>query len=205
MVGRVDRVNASQTTRFVTKATFSPFGIRSRMMLRLEGEHLVVRQFRDDELDGWIAGQNQLGREALPGGSPDPEQLRRRVHESGTLRNGAIDMAIEADGRLIGYIQTYRPRSRVLPPDVYEMGVALWYPGDRGKGYGMEAVQLFVAWLFEQGAQVVQGGTAAKNHAMRRVFEKLGFRPLKKLDVDGVEETLYGVTAAGWSEAFSTS
>ena len=35
------------------------------MMFKLEGERVVVRPFRDDELELWIAGQNQLAGEAL--------------------------------------------------------------------------------------------------------------------------------------------
>jgi len=179
--------------------------VRIGMMFKLEGERVVVRPFRDDELELWIAGQNQLAGEALPGGPPDRERLRRRIEESGAFRNGAIDMGIQAEGRLIGYIQTYRPQARVLPPHVYEMGVALWGRGDRGKGYGTEAVQVFVNWLFEQGAHQVQGGAAVTNHVMGRVFEKLGFKALGRLDVEGVEEILYGVTAAEWAKRFSKS
>jgi len=40
---------------------------------------------------------------------------------------------------------------------------------------------------------------------MGRVFEKLGFKALGKLDVEGVEEILYGVTAAEWGKRLSKS
>jgi RimJ/RimL family protein N-acetyltransferase len=168
-------------------------------MFELEGEHVVLRPFRGDELERWMAGRTQLGREALPGGPGDRERLRMRVEGSGRFRNGEIDLAIEARGKLIGEIATYRPPGRSLPPRVYEMGVALWDPAHRGRGYGAEAVRLFADWLFRQGAEQVQGGTAVANHPMRRVFEKVGFTPLGDPDVEGVEEVLYGVTKSDWT------
>jgi RimJ/RimL family protein N-acetyltransferase len=124
--------------------------------------------------------------------------MRVRIELSGKLRDGRIDLAVEANGRLVGEIQTYRPLERSLPPAVYEIGVSLYGSADRGKGWGTEALRLFVDWLFRQGAERVQGGTAVTNLPMRRVFEKLGFTVLGSLDVDGVEELLYGVTKSEW-------
>jgi RimJ/RimL family protein N-acetyltransferase len=74
---------------------------------------------------------------------------------------------------------------------------------ERGKGLGTEAVSLFVNWLFEQGAEGVQGGTAVTNRPMRRVFEKLGFRVTRRIDVEGVEELLFAVNKAEWEAAAS--
>jgi ribosomal-protein-alanine N-acetyltransferase len=60
---------------------------------------------------------------------------------------------------------------------VFEIGLVLYRPADRGKGYGSEAVELLTSWLFEQGlAERVQGGTAADNGPMRLVLECLGFQ-----------------------------
>jgi RimJ/RimL family protein N-acetyltransferase len=169
-------------------------------MVRLEGESVVIRPLRADELDAVLRGRTQLGREALPGGSRDRARLQARIEQSGKFREGRIDLAIEADGRLVGEIQTYRPPDRSLPPAVYEIGVSLYDPADRGKGWGTEAMQLLVDWLFRQGAERVQGGTAVTNHPMRRVFDKLGFTVLGTLDVEGVAELLYGATKCEWQE-----
>jgi RimJ/RimL family protein N-acetyltransferase len=117
-------------------------------MVILEGESVAIRPFRADELDAVLQGRTRLGREALPGGSRGRERLRIRLEQSGRIRRGRIDLAIEADGRLVGEIQTYRPPDRALPPAVYEIGVSLYDPTDRDKGWGTEAVRLFVDWLF---------------------------------------------------------
>lgn len=171
-------------------------------MVRLEGDSVVIRPLRVDELDAVLEGRNRLGREALPGGSRDRERLRVRIQRSGKFHDGRIDLAIEVEGRLVGDIQTYQPPNRSLPSAVHEIGVALYDPVDRGKGWGTEAIQLFVDWLFRgQGAERVQGGTAVTNHPMRRVFDKLGFTVLGELDVEGVPELLYGVTRSEWEQS----
>ncbi len=168
-------------------------------IVELRSERFILRSLRKDELDAWLASRAGLTREALPAGSGERERLRERIERSGSLRHGEIDLAIEVDGRLAGQIQAYRPPGRTLPEGVHEIGVALFDPADQGKGLGTEAVRLFVGWLFEQGAQRVQGGTAVTNKPMRRVFERLGFRVRSTLNVEGVEELLYGVTKAEWT------
>lgn len=174
-------------------------------MIELASKRIVIRPMRSDELDLWLAGRAGLGREALPGGSGERERLRARIERSGTFRDSEIDLVIEVEGRLAGHIQTYRPPNRALPDGFYEIGVALYDSVERGKGLGTEAVHLFVNWLFEQGAEGVQGGTAVTNQPMRRVFEKLGFRVTRRLGVEGVEELLFEVTKAEWKEAVSPS
>jgi RimJ/RimL family protein N-acetyltransferase len=167
-------------------------------MARLEGQSVIIRPFRADELDLMLRGRTQLGREALPGGVPDREQLRDRIAQSGELRDGRIDLAIQVEESLVGDIQTYLPSDRLLPPAVFEMGVALYDPARRGKGVGTEAVRLLVGWLFERGAERVQGAAAMTNAPMRRVFEKLGFEVVDTIDVEGVPEHLYAVSRPDW-------
>jgi [ribosomal protein S5]-alanine N-acetyltransferase len=55
--------------------------------------------------------------------------------------------------------------------------VVLYQPGDRGHGYGADAVELLTSWLFDAGkAERVQASTAVNNAAMRAVLERLGFQ-----------------------------
>lgn len=107
-------------------------------------------------------------------------------------------MAIEVEERLVGDIQTYPPSDRPLSPGVYEIGVALYDPADRGKGVGTDVVRLFVDWLFGEGADRVQGAAAVTNAPMRRVFEKLGFRGVGTIDVEGMAELLCAVSRSEW-------
>jgi RimJ/RimL family protein N-acetyltransferase len=109
-----------------------------------------------------------------------------------------LDLAIDVDGKLVGEIQTYEPPDRPLPPAVYELGVALYDPEDRGNGVGTEAVRLLVGWLFRQGAERVQGAAAMTNVPMRRVFEKLGFGEVARIKVEGVAQLLYAISRSDW-------
>src|SRR5438093_587987 len=131
-------------------------------------------------------------------GCPDPGRLRTRIERSDRIRDGWIDLAVEIDSELAGGVQTYQTIPR-LPPGTYEVGISLYDPQRRGGGYGTEALELFTGWLFEdQGAEVVQGSTTPANVAMRRVFEKLGFRGLNRIDARGNREVLYRVTREEW-------
>ncbi|MFN2629856.1 MAG: hypothetical protein ABR569_14685 [Gaiellaceae bacterium] len=52
---------------------------------------------------------------------------------------GRLTFGIEAGGRLIGDVLGRQPAS-ALPPGVSEVGIDLYGEGDRGLGYGSEAV-----------------------------------------------------------------
>ena len=104
---------------------------------------------------------------------------------------GCLDLAIDQGGRLIGTIQARTRPAQTLPAGVYEIGVILYRPQDRGKGYGREAVELLTGWLFETSrAERVQAGTDAGNTAMRAVLERLGFQ------LEGIMRA-YGVMTDG--------
>ncbi len=106
-----------------------------------------------------------------------PERFRTRLGRSGRLWRGRLDLGIEREGRLVGLIGARTAPQKCLPAGVFEIGVVLFLPRDRGKGYGREAVELLTRWLFDvAGAERVQAGTDARNGAMRSVLERLGFR-----------------------------
>ena len=97
-----------------------------------------------------------------------------KVVLSGELEDGRLDLAVEVDGRFVGSVQARRADG-AFPPGVFEIGIDLEV-GDRGKGYGREAVRLLAERLFErEGAARVQASTDVRNAAMRRVLEYLGF------------------------------
>ena len=111
-------------------------------------------------------------------------------------------------GRLIGEIQARGHPAQTLPPGVFEVGIVLYDPADRGKGYGMEAVALLTGWLFEQaGAARVQASTAVGNLPMRRVLERLGFAcegVMRAFMPEGARRSdyaLYAVTKSDWPGA----
>jgi RimJ/RimL family protein N-acetyltransferase len=79
-----------------------------------------------------------------------------------------------ADHRRLGLVGHYRPHPVLETVDV-------WYvigdPGDRGKGYGREAVRLLVDWLFrEEDLERVGATCDVANLPSSRLLERLGFR-----------------------------
>jgi diamine N-acetyltransferase len=176
-------------------------------MLRLEGKQVTVRSIRPEELEVVWAGSNRLDRRAQPNGPPPRARLEQRLKHSGRLVRGRLDLGIEADGRLIGEIHAYRGRTSNLPLGVFQLGVVIYDPADRGKGHGAEAVMLLTSWLFDQaGAERVQAGTAMENAAMRRVFTRLGFplegvmRAFMPAGPQREDYALYAVTRDDWRD-----
>jgi RimJ/RimL family protein N-acetyltransferase len=152
-------------------------------LVDLLGPRIRLRPFRHDEVEAAWQGLAQQDEAARPRRRPEDrrpqpsEQFGRRLHRSGRLWRGCLDLAIDRDERLVGTIQCRTRPRQTLPMGVYEIGVILYQARDRGKGYGAEAVQLLTTWLFETGkAERVQASTDAGNTAMRAVLERLGFQ-----------------------------
>jgi [ribosomal protein S5]-alanine N-acetyltransferase len=102
-------------------------------------------------------------------------QTEKRVADSGAWSaEGALDFAIEVDGRLAGAVQALSQYYQ-LPPRVYELGIEFYGEGDRGRGLGREVLRLFIPQVFEHGAIRLQGHTHVENTPMVRLFERFGF------------------------------
>lgn len=173
-----------------------PKRVRKAEPIHLEGGSVRLRPFEEHELGAWFSGRARLPEGAQPEGPPDRRRLRELLHRSGRWSRGRIrlQLAIEADGRLIGETQVYRPSGRRLPPGVYEFGIALFNEEDQAHGYGSEAVSLLTSWLFrDAGATRVQTGTMVTNRPMRRLLDNLGFTESGTVDVRGVPHILYAV------------
>jgi RimJ/RimL family protein N-acetyltransferase len=144
-------------------------------VIRLQGEHLVLRPLREEELD--TVWQARVNDETAPWLSTPQayERLRQRIANSGEFVDGWLDLGIEIGGRLVGEVDARHP-PRTMPEGVFELGISLFDVTDRGRGLGTEAIRLITRYLFErEDARRVQASTWVENHAMRRVFEKLGF------------------------------
>jgi RimJ/RimL family protein N-acetyltransferase len=121
---------------------------------------------------GWLASDPG----AAPAGRGRRHRLRERLRHSGGFYRGSLDLAIDLDGRLIGDVQARQGIGQRLPPGVVELGIQLYEPPQRGKGYGTDAIRVLTDWLFQaEVAERVQASTPKGNAAMRRVLEKLGF------------------------------
>ncbi|HEX4833557.1 MAG TPA: GNAT family protein [Trebonia sp.] len=163
----------------------------------IRGPRLVLRPLRTAEIDAeW---QAMVAADPISiGVLPDESAFRARLARSGQMRDGWLDLAIDLDGTSIGRIQTFVPPRRPLPPGTFDIGIEL-RSGVRGQGYGREALALFAGWLFEQrGAQVVEAGTDAANHAMRSVFGHVGWHEDGIITEIGRDWVMYRMTRADW-------
>ena len=136
----------------------------------LHGGRVILRAIRTQEFDRLYEARLQS---PAWRGRVDADALRERVAHSGEWFEGRLDLAIEADGRLVGTIGA-RATAGFSPPGVCEIGIEL-FDEARGKGVGTEAVRLITEWLLENDYPRVQASTDIRNAAMRRVLEKLGF------------------------------
>jgi RimJ/RimL family protein N-acetyltransferase len=163
----------------------------------LRGERVLLRPFREEELDKLV----QQAEESPPyiGGKPSRERLVSRIESSGLFVDGRLDLAVEFEETLAGSIQA-RAAAQRLPPGVCELGIQI---ADRlrGRGIGTEAVAVLTEHLLENGYPRVQASTDVANIAMRRALERAGFaqegvlRAFMPEDDGRVDYALYARTA----------
>ncbi len=80
------------------------------------------------------------------------------------------------DGTKIGLVMWFYGRSMGYGARYPEVGYVL-LPGERGKGYGTEALNLIVDFLFlSKDAKRVEAMTDTRNIASQRILEKGGFK-----------------------------
>ena len=168
----------------------------------IRGERLVLRPLRAAEIDAeWQAMETADPMTIAT--LPDETAFRARLARSGHMHNGWLDLAIDLNGTSIGRIQTFVPGDRPLPPGTFDVGIGL-REGMRGQGYGREALTLFTDWLFgHQGAEVIESGTDAANHAMRAVFRHAGWQEAGTITEMGREWTYYRITRQEWADRAS--
>jgi ribosomal-protein-alanine N-acetyltransferase len=144
----------------------------------VRGQHIELRPFWVEEAPTVHRALGLLDRVAGPSRRGSLERMERRFRRSGRFWRGLLDLAIETRrGRLVGLVQARKRPAQSLPDGVAEIGIVLFDPADRGKGYGGEAVGLFAAWLLDEGGfERVQAGTGVNNGPMRAVLERLDFR-----------------------------
>ena len=178
-------------------------------MIDLQGHSVRLRAFHPEELDLLVA--ERRADPSMPAKPVNPVMLRAKIRRSGRFFEGRLDLAVDADGTLIGSIEARRPK-RAMPPGVYEIGISL-IPERRGHGHGTEAVRLLTEYLFSAGeAHRVQASTALSNAPMRSVLEKLGYRFegvmrsfMPTPDGGRDDYALYAATLPDWHEAAGAS
>jgi RimJ/RimL family protein N-acetyltransferase len=121
------------------------------------------------------------------------ERFIARLEKPGEWFDHYLHLAIEADGVLVGDFQL-RHCDRTTPPGAWDMGLEL-AEDVRGKGIGTQALMAGTQYAFANGAHRIEGSTDENNIAMRKAFEKAGWKfegVLKALFIeDGVPHDYY--------------
>jgi RimJ/RimL family protein N-acetyltransferase len=170
----------------------------------VRGETVVLRPLREEEFGVVRAAFDDPSYGGFPPDETTDDRVRARIARSGHAVDGFLDLGIEVDGRLVGDVGARNPFGGV-PPGVYELGITIFDPADRGRGIGRDAVELLTAHLFAEGAERVQATTPVGNAAMRGVFRRLGFaeegvlRAYLPDDAGGrADAVICAVTRDGW-------
>jgi len=173
--------------------------------VQLRDGDLRLRPFFPEELDALVAARD-VGTAGMRRSEEEARRaLREKIERSGRFVDGRLDLGIELGGRLVGSLDARQSRQN-MPPGVFEIGIAVFEPGDRGHGVGARAVTLLTGHLFEDAAtHRVQASTSTGNGAMRRVLEKLGFGLegvmrgfMPGPDGEREDYALYAVTREDW-------
>jgi RimJ/RimL family protein N-acetyltransferase len=140
----------------------------------VHGTRVRLRSLTLADVEPLVAGAERDRGNLGPRGDEARGRLRRQIERAPTLAgDGFVSLAVEVDGELVGDVQARAPK-HAWPPGVCEIGISL-FPEARGRGIGREAIEVFTAYLLDDGVERVQASTALGNAAMRRVLEHLGF------------------------------
>jgi len=168
--------------------------------LRLETERLVLRMFREDDLEQYarICADPEVVRYLGDGQTLNRVEAWRQMATivgHWQLR-GYGPWAVEEreSGRLVGRLGFFNPEG--WPG--FELGWVLarehW-----GKGYATEGARRALAYAFaEMGREHVMSLIHPDNGASIRVAERLGERLEGRTELFGHEVLVYGIDRAGW-------
>jgi len=174
----------------------------------LEGRNVNLRVMEKDDLDFYWEFWNNIDfygqyESIMPQLSKTEMQKRFEAPTPFfTVTEWTRFIVEKKDGTKIGGINHFL----VQPYGVTEIGYAL-VSGERGKGYGTEAVQIMVDYLFLTKDIVrIQATTDVRNMPSQRVLEKVGFRKEGTLRKSGftrgelTDECIYSILREEWKE-----
>lgn len=155
---------------------------------RLETERLVMREWRDDDLDAFHAiNSDPKVRETL-GPIMTREEVKALIERLQKLqqKDGVCFWALDrkSDNQLIGWCGMIRGAHDVPVKDKLEIGWRLAFD-TWGNGYITEAAQACIDWAADKFPdEEVWAITSENNARSRAVMERLGMTYLPELDFD---------------------
>ena len=148
---------------------------------------IIVRPYRLEEFD------RACEIRGLAGDQERKERFYKRFQSLGAWDDHYLQLAIDLDGVLVGDFQL-RKCDSTRPDGALEMGIEL-AEEVRGQGLGTQTLIAGARYAFDNGAHRVEGSTDENNVAMRRAFEKAGWKfegVLRALFIeDGVPHDYY--------------
>lgn len=157
----------------------------------LETERLILRRFREDDLEAWLAHLNTSEVRAHLGGVVSDDEMAAKFARNKDSwddgKGGWLAIERKADGEFLGYCGFGPITTEAAPPDLRgttEIGWTLradcW-----GQGYATEAARGVLAMAFEGfGLPLVCSQTSEANRGSWRVMERLGMERAEGLDYD---------------------
>ena len=130
-------------------------------------ENLALRAYQPEEFDRACEIRNLINESSK-------ERFRKGFSASGQWSDHYQHLAIDLEGQLIGDVQL-RKCDFTRPQGAWDMGIEI-SPELQGKGLGTLALGLVADYVFNNGAHRVEGSTDQSNLAMRRAFEKAGWK-----------------------------
>jgi RimJ/RimL family protein N-acetyltransferase len=173
----------------------------------LEGKTVNLRILERDDIDFLVESINDLNFEGeyVPIEQYSKSELMKGFDNPSNLQilcETKTFVIQKKDGTRIGIIWHIANQ----PSGNIEIGGSI-APSERGRGYGTEAAQLMVDYLFlSRGIIRIQAAANVRNKASQRVLEKAGFRiegtSRKSAFVRGVwtDSHLYSILREEWKE-----
>ncbi len=155
----------------------------------LETERLVLRRWRDGDLDEWLRHLNTPAVRAHLGGVDTAEKVTEKFarQKSAWDVDGFSFLAVErrADGQFLGACGIGEIRTECAPPELrgsveigWQFRADCW-----GQGYATEAAQAALRMAFERfGMPIVYSQTSEDNRSSWRLMERLGMERAERLD-----------------------
>jgi len=176
----------------------------------LKGPRVTLRPFERDDVarQHALMGNRELVLPAFWSWEPIPlavreQQFDRQLAEEGSGRIVGR-FAIDVDGTYVGEISLHS-RGINRAAQAASFGIGIYHPDFVGKGYGREAIGLFLDWAFRiQNFRRLWLGVLATNERAIRCYAACGFieegRQRQHAYVDGeyVDVVLMGLLRCEW-------
>jgi len=164
----------------------------------LEGKNVNMRKAEKDDAS---LAMEWWGNQQYMGDYQDIMTISKEKMEKVMLEETTFFMIEKKDGTKIGHIGGFMGGRTSL-----EIGYAL-VPSERGKGYGTEAIQMIVDYLFLKKDSVrIQAPAATENIASQKALEQAGFSREGLMRKSGyakgkyIDQFLYSILREEWKE-----